>query len=63
MKEANSAGELCEKMQEEERMIMEGFTEAVHSKSWEWSGVNSISPAPSPVQQLLGGQQEMRLKK
>ena len=24
--------------------------------------VNSISPAHSPVQQLLGGQQEMRLK-
>lgn len=33
MREANSAGELCEKMQEEERMIMEGFIEAVHSES------------------------------
>lgn len=34
MKEANSAGELCEKTQEEgKRMIKEGFTEAVLSKS------------------------------
>lgn len=57
MKEANSAGELCEKMQEEEeRIIMEGFTEAVHSKSWEWSNMSIAFPlAPSPVQQLLGG--------
>lgn len=48
MKEANSAGELCEKTQEEgKRMITEGFTEAVHSKSWEWSGMSIAFPQPT----------------
>lgn len=49
MEEANSAGEVCEKMQEEKgRIIMEDFTEAVHSKSWGWSSLSAAFPHPHP---------------
>lgn len=63
MREANSAWEVCEKMQEEEvRIILEGFTETELSKGWRWSCVSAASP-PSPTQQPFGRQQEMKLWK
>lgn len=45
MGEANDfAPEVCEKIQEEDgRIILEGFTEVVYSKSW-WSCVSAVSP-------------------
>lgn len=50
MGEANDfAPEVCEKIQEEDgRIILEGFTEVVYSKSW-WSCVSAASPISNPT--------------
>lgn len=61
MGEANFAREVCEKIQEEDgKIILEGFTEVICSKSW-WSLCQQH--LPYATQQPLGRQQDMSLKK